>query len=274
MKLLSPDGGAGTGNSTQVPAGGNAPEVEVESTEEGAASEQDTTTDGETTESAESTTIEEKQTQDQAKARELLFHDPNNLPEELKPAFRRMQASFTKKMHSLAGVAKKAQAFDELARLPQFQKFMEDMNGVQPQNRFRRREERTDEPDAVDTRMREIVKEELTPLQQEREQEKLTEEWNGFTTKYPFFDNFRPELREHLANNPNHTFEQALAIVSFPELIELLGDRIGTSISAKKKGNITKPTRGSNINKTTTVVPKTIEEAFALAKQQHANGKA
>ncbi len=46
--------------------------------------------------------------------------DPNKLPKEIQPHFKRMFASFTKKMQGIADISKKAEIFDYLQEHPEF----------------------------------------------------------------------------------------------------------------------------------------------------------
>jgi len=50
---------------------------------------------------------------------EVNFLDPNELPAELKPAFKRMQASFTRAMQKLSGEREKVAMYDKLMENPQ-----------------------------------------------------------------------------------------------------------------------------------------------------------
>ena len=49
---------------------------------------------------------------------EPTFFDPNQIPEELKPAYKQMQSAFTKKMQSLSGDRQKIEAYDNFMSDP------------------------------------------------------------------------------------------------------------------------------------------------------------
>lgn len=254
-----------TGTSTPPPATTETVETTETETQEPVTNTEDTASDQTTTSES---TPESKTAQPQR----FLFHDPKDLPQELKPYFDRMQASFTKRMQTLSGVAKKAQAFDHLLEFPQFHALIKELrSGKMAVANTQDEGDEERPPDAAEGRIKEIVRAELEPERKEREQVKLEQEWNEFTQKYPFFENFKSELREHLEQYPQHTFEQSLAIVAFPELMSLLGDQVGGQISQKKRATITKPNQGASGKKLDARAPKTIHEAYELATRQLAN---
>jgi len=51
-------------------------------------------------------------------AKDDSFFDPNNVPDDLKPAYKQMQAAFTKKMQSLSSAKEKVQAYDSFMQDP------------------------------------------------------------------------------------------------------------------------------------------------------------
>ena len=239
-------------------------ETQEETTTEEDTQEESTTEEStETENSTETETADSETTPEEKKGEELLFHDPKDIPKELLPIFKKMQGSFTRKMQSLSGVARKAQAFDELSRMPQFQEFLEN-NGIVRKTTPAKTKEDGNDSDVLDAKM----EEKLEPIRQKLSKQELDEEFKAFETKYPFYENFKPLMREHLDSNPHHTFEQALAIVAFPELLRLLGNKVSTVSSTKKKANITKPNQGSSATGKNVQKAKSIEEAWALSKKQ------
>jgi len=95
-------------------------------------------------ETTEQTTVEvPDQTADQTSEghQEDSFFDPNQVPEELKPAYKQMQADYTRKTQEIAAIRKEHEALkgkqDQYAKFEQFLPILEEMNaqkGAQDKN--------------------------------------------------------------------------------------------------------------------------------------------
>jgi hypothetical protein len=205
-----------------------------------------------------------EQSSDDKTNKKLFFMDPKNLPAELKPHFEKMQASFTRKMQLVSGVAKKAQAFDDIVRDPEVRAVLDKKYG---NTNGKAKDDDDDEGDSVEARIEEKVEERVGPIERERAHEKLKSEFQEFSTKYPFYKNYEMPLKEILSSNPNLTFREGLASVVLDDLLELVGTDLKSVIEQKKRGNLTRPNKGTSVNKgSSTKAAQTIKEAFEMAK--------
>lgn len=238
----------------------------AETTEE--TSEEESTEESE--DSTEESTDESSDSEEKAPKAELFF-DPKKLPEELKPTFKKMQASFTKRMQIASLSVKKAEAFDNLTKMPEFQTWLEQQQtGTTTTSRkdSKGEEAEGEKSDSV----RAIIREELTkivgPVKAKVEDREVREEFEQFQQDYPFYLNFEPQLKEVLTKRPNLTYEEALSVVAFPELLKTFGKQINELHTTKKKANSTTKPNRSTVTESAPGKAKTITEAFALAKAQ------
>lgn len=262
--------------------GGEDQDTEQDSTEESSEETQDTSeenTESEDTESSENEETEETEEGDAAD-KTILFMDPSTLPEELKPAFVKMQGSFTRKMQAAAAVLKKADAFDNVIRMPGFKEFIEaQQNGTSytPPAAKRAPESAGGKGSRAESPIRKMIREELQgivgPVKEKVENRELREEFETFKSKYPFYKNFEPQLREVLSENPHWTYEQALSVVAFPELLKAAGGSLKLKHKAKKEINSTTKPNRSSFTESPPPSVSTVQEAWALAKKQLAAGK-
>lgn len=98
---------------------------------EGQAAEAPDAADGQAVETTDATAPPEQRTSDA----EDSFFDPSELPPELLPAYKSMQAAWTKKTQGLAADRRKIQEYDEFMRDPQgnLQRLMQRFGYSQPQ---------------------------------------------------------------------------------------------------------------------------------------------
>jgi len=248
---------------------------DVEEVEED--TEEETTQDDDSEEDAEGAEdTEDKTNKDEDPP---IFFDPKALPAELKPVWNKMQASFTQKMQFAAAVSKKAEAFDNLVKMPRFRAWLEATQRGEDapvDSRTDRSGDSTDkQPKAKG--IRGMIREELAALvkpleerfnaKEAKEREKNTkDEFDTFVTKYPFYEPYKEDLREVLSNNPSLTYEQGLAIVVFPDLMKKMGSQFKKTPS-KKAANITKPGK-TTLKETTDPQSKSVWDAYKLARKQ------
>jgi hypothetical protein len=232
--------------------------------QEGTESADDSTEDADSTSDTSDNNSEES-SEDKAN-KKLFFMDPKDLPAELKPHFNKMQASFTRKMQLVSGVAKKAQAWDDIIRDPEIRAVLDKKYGGGGKSQ---ESDDGEDGDSVEAKIEEKVEQRVGPIERERAKEKLTSEFKEFQGKYPFYRHYEGQMREMLENNDRLTFREALASAVLDDLLDIVGKDLTSTIESKKKGNITKPSRGTSFNKGSSSKPaKTIAEAFAMAKAE------
>lgn len=202
------------------------------------------------------------ETQGDAKVGEdngTLFFNPNDLPEELKPVFKRMQASFTRKMQMATVGVKKAQAYDQLVRDPGFRAWYEArLNGGAKPEADGGAEE-TEELSPQDRR--------IQALEMKQARDDAAREFNEFKSKHPEWENYSDQLTEMLERRPDLTYEEAFKLVAFDDATNLGSRATVQKLVDKKKANASKPSSISSKG----MVPKKvggIQGAYELAKKQ------
>lgn len=271
--MPKPNGGVPADKDIQKEA---PPDTNAPDTEENEESEEDTTEeseqDGGSNQDNDSEEGDDKGSKDSKK---LLFMDPKNMPKELKPHFARMQATFTRKMQQIAPAVKKIEAWDNLVRIPEFRSWMDQYekgtlgtdNGDKGKSDKGKKVDLSD-ADSVKEMIRDIVRGEVGPVSRRVEDKETKEEFDNFITKYPFHETYHTGMKEVMAQNPDLSFEHALAIASFDDLMEMLGSDMRNKFEMKKKGNINKPNKGGPSKNGPDKQSANIEDAFLLAKKQ------
>lgn len=221
---------------------------------------------------------EEKEDKSSSEDKTPIFFNPKDLPEQLKPVWQKMQASFTQKMQVAAAASKKAQAFENLVGNPRFRAWLEEeYKGVKPNTSSSTDTSSDRKSTGKGGGIRQMIREELSalvgPLQNKVAEldnsykgVRTEKEFEKFESKYPFYEPYKEDMKAVLEENPALSFEQALAVVVFPDLLKKVGSGLGKQTS-KKRANIAKPNRTS-LKETTDDVPKSVFDAYTLAKKQ------
>ena len=177
------------------------------------------------------------------------FFDPKELPEELQPEYKRMQAAFTKKTQAVADVRKKAEAFDNLIKDEKFRKWA--TNAMEPDNETENPEENMSEQDKKLSRIEKTI--------HDMEIEKIA-------SKHPDFDNYLDDVEKYVKKGL--TFEEAYILAKSPfveeEVKKKLEGEEKKKLEAKKRANIE---AGTSVLPSSNKTPKTFKEAFAMAQK-------
>lgn len=199
--------------------------------------------------------------EDEGEEEGTLFFDPNKLPAELKPAFKKMQAAFTRSMQEASGVKKYASAYQALVADPGFRQWYEARVKGRPVNTESDDTEDGD-PDIANPMAQRLERLELAELQNQ-----ATSEFRAFATKHPEWENFRPQMEAAIEKFPMLGYEEVFKLVTYDDARKLGNrDAIG-NLSRKKRANINKPSP-ANAGSLPSKAPKTIQEAYLQAKKE------
>lgn len=202
------------------------------------------------------------------------FLDPSNLPKELLPAFKRMQASFTKAMQKVASQREKIALFDKLMEDPEAAVgALAEKVGlrVSKKGAISEPHETAGEPEVTDTEswVRKIIREELTPvveqLRQEQAEIKAKSAIAYLNETYPDWYLYEDTMAELVRRHPSLRDD-------LDNLYRLAKAGTERAIKTKKASSkqaevLTKSSKGREA----VTVPKkakTIDEAFEIAKKQ------
>lgn len=216
--------------------------------------------DTEDTEDSEEVTAEDKR-----KAAET-FLDPKSVPDELKPAFKRMQASFTRKMQAASGVLKQAEAFEQLVADPAFRSWIETRKSGKPTSKVSEDEDDTDDEDKPLTKreLKNLLAQEKVQEEHKQQEVMLRAEAKAFKENHPNWDIHKDEMDAVLSKNPTLSYEQAYILATQDDRV-LLSKK--DSIESKKKANMRKPSavQGKESEKKGKM---TIHDAYELAAKK------
>jgi hypothetical protein len=204
-------------------------------------------------ESEESEEESEEETSNEAVAKKYLS-DPNSVPKELQPVFKKMQAIFTRGMQGVAEAKTKAQRFDRLLAHPAFQSWVREQQGVTSRKR-NSKEELDDEDDSDEEEedkpvtMKSIKKlfgefreETKNSSLMEREDEQMRAEAKVFKKNNPDWSMYKSEIFEVLDRNPRLSYEEAYYLVTKEEdVVKSAEERIRD----KKRAKTNKPNPSS-----------------------------
>lgn len=193
------------------------------------------------------------------------FLDPNKVPKELKPAWDRMQASFTRKMQAASQVSRQAAAFQELVADPDFRSWYEaKANGSAGRSQSNTEDE--DEGD-LDNRVNRLVESRVGDLERKFYQDQAAREFETFQAANPNWRTYQHEMEAFMQRNPNATYEEAYRNASYGDARKAGGEEvINDRLPGKKRANITKPS--SVAPGKVTKKPSSIREAYEMAKEQ------
>jgi len=206
------------------------------------------------------------------------FFNPNELPEDLKPVWKRMQGSFTRKMQRLSANEKGARAFQELSRDPDFQQYMAARQRGETFQQYMGRSGKDDDSgddgdtDTMRAMMRDEIAKALAPSQKRDAEKELATEFKSFTDAHPDWEIYKADLQEELENNPGLTYEKAFKIVTHGDAISLGRKGAAQKLRDKKGANVGKPGTASTGGDKPQKPAKSIMEAYKQAKEQHKGG--
>ena len=235
----------------------------------------------------------------QGQSEEDSFFDPNSVPDELKPAYKQMQAAFTKKTQEIAEERKMAEAFKQKAeayeKVQQFIPLIEEMQSSQgtqqsPEMAALEQNLRAQgyNDDAIEM-MKVGVGFALNQVNQTREVEKIS---NGITDAGKLDQRLNDTslvyqvdgenvtygqiVEKYVAADPNWRKDPVLATQKAIRLVDTLinqGKSEGKkelSASARSKANKFPTTNSSSQSTVNESQPLTIKEAYEQAKAEKA----
>jgi hypothetical protein len=221
-------------------------------TKETDSEEDDTEKDTEEVEDTEEGEEEaEEDTSNEALAKKYLS-DPNSVPKELQPAFKKMQAIFTRGMQGVAEAKTKAQRFDRLLQHPAFQAWVQEQQGITSKKRNSKEElEEDDSDDEEDGPVtKKTLKEFFSRFQEEaknstlqaREDEQMRTEAKLFKKNHPDWKIYQTEIFDVLDRNPRLSYEEAYYLANREETTVKSDEE---RIRDKKRAKTSKPSPNS-----------------------------
>lgn len=170
--------------------------------------------------------------------------NPDELPEELKGFYKKMQADYTRKTSELAAAKKKAQLYDELQEKNLVQERVGDPKQEAAvkqavENELARQmgvdykslsPAEQQQYDALSTAMQKIAQEAvegaIKPIESNLRQQEYEQELKEVRAKYSDFNDHLEDIQAILTNNPGYSFEDAYKLAAF-EAREKVGEERG-----------------------------------------------
>ena len=205
--------------------------------------------------------------------KEPQFLNPNDLPEELKPAFKKMQASFTRAMQKVAGDKDKVELYDKLMNDPERAvEILAAKVGLKVSKEGTVTKDKTSDSEADSETVRfikKLIQDELTPKLEgfRQEQAKLTAQAKivQLNEEHPDWYLYEDIMVDLVKEHPSLKEDTAK--------LYKLAKAMGSEIEDKKKGAdkkesvITKTSSGRH-SVTGPAKVSTLDDAFELAKKQ------
>lgn len=216
---------------------------------------------------------EEEDTDEDDEEDSSQFVDPKKLPKELRPAFKKMQAAFTKKMQGVSDLRRKAQALDQLAANPDFIAWAESMKRGKGKQPVKKSSDTSDKKGGVDMEaLRAMIREEVGPIKAEQEKTKLSSELRQFKKDYPDWKDYKGRMRSVLRRNPEMSYEDAYKIASHSNLKRKAGRFQEDKDKQREDADVERPNSKSP-DKKGDRQPANILEAYNLAKKESNSNK-
>ncbi|MDI6786892.1 MAG: hypothetical protein QME51_00780 [Planctomycetota bacterium] len=219
--------------------------IQDEGKEEGTQDESESAKSDETTEE----TGETGQSDEKSEAKEDSFVNPADLPDELKPAYKNMQAAFTKAMQGIPkeyrgekfnDLLERAKAWDEVEGNPELVKVLDDhLKGKENRGQtVPKKEVNPDEdnikellPDATDIDrqflkrygnvFQKMIEKAMSPLADDIYAGREKELYTALEKKYGLETaSLKPKIKALLKDVPDMTHEEAFRVVAFDGLLE------------------------------------------------------
>ena len=212
---------------------------------------------------------EDEEDEEETDVTKQYFTDPNSLPKEVRGAFKKMQAVFTRKMQAASLVTKKAEAFDQLVMDQEFRNWMEErQTGVKKTSKKSKSDDENEDDDSDVPLTRKTLRSEitaaLTPIFRDRQDSATREEADKFKKDNPGLEIYKDVMVDILSKHPTLSYEEAFDLASRDDR------RVSSkkeSIDGKKKANISKPNK-TGARGTEKKGKMTIREAFEAATKK------
>lgn len=205
------------------------------------------------------------------------FADPKSIPKELRPAFKAMQAQFTRRMQTATASVKKAEAFDQIVADPEFRTWAEQRAARLKRGTNRRTEETEDDSEEDDTdngkpltgkalqdAINKGIAKALSPMLKQQQDAKDAQDAANFKKTHPDWLVYKDEILELLDKHPTLSYEEAYDWASGNT------DRAENrkrSVESKKKANISKPNKTQGKETIDKNKKMSVMDAYNLAKK-------
>jgi len=184
------------------------------------------------------------------------FTDPTKLDSDpvinkkLQGGFKRMQATFTRKMQGMTATARKAEIFDALGSDPEFRRWIEQRRKSLANGKMRSTRDESDDDESDDTpvtrkTLRQEIREALNPLvlqtensERDKQERILKKEANQFKKDNPDWEVYKSGILQRLEDNPKLTYQEAYDLETREED---RSERHRREIKDKKNANIHRP---------------------------------
>ena len=196
------------------------------------------------------------------------FIDPSKLPKEVQPHFKRMQASFTRKMQGLSKEAQKIEAMNMLMNDPEFRKWIEERKN-KTKNNSSDTDEKEDSP-VTKKALREEMEKALAPTLQKQRDRELRQEAKIFKKRNPDWQIHYNMMNKVWDRYPNLSFQACLDQVKAIKA-RRAAKRNGNNheeIEDKRNANVQRPNKHSARQGEKKELFKTIRDAFEGAEKK------
>ena len=241
-----------------------------------------------------STPVEPAQTEGSAEVQEESFFDPKGLAPELQPAYKQMQAAFTKKTQGIADFHKKAEALDQLVSYAPFVEWYNKQNNPEQPKKDSGSQEPV-EPDMSDDQFSNLVQnkdefnkyvkglakkqaeEMYLPMAQKTQREvdylKNLEKIKSFGQEHPdFWDLDKKGLVEPLIRKyPQMDLDDIYKLAKYSTVESEAVKKAHNMVQAKKEAVVEQP--GANVPASRKVKVKNRREAMMQAYEAAEKGQ-
>lgn len=248
--------------------------------------ESDDTSDDDSEGDDEGDSSEEEDSEAESEGKKQLrsfFANPKSIPKELRPAFKAMQAQFTRKMQAASTSITKAQAFDRIAADPGFRAWAKKRAEQMKQGRDTSEDDSDDsDTDSSDTGngkltsksiekiVQRAIASALEPMRKQQQNAQIEQEFKQFRKSNPGWEAFKEEMSELMSEHPTLTYEMAYKFASQGVDSDELNKR---NIKAKKNAKTSKPNKMSGKEPLKPKKNITVRESYDLAKKMLGLGK-
>jgi|SRR3990167_880003 len=229
---------------------------------------QDSGLEGETEEKGGDSDVGEEEEGEESKV-DTTFMNPNTLPDELKPAFKKMQQAFTKGMQAIAAQREKVKLFDMFNEDPRAAvKMLAAKAGVTVVEDGVKKADDVEENETTKY-IRKIVREELVPslegFKKEQAQLKVQTDLAYLDSNFPDWYLYEDTMADLVSKHPTLGHDLDTLYEMSKRAVER-GE--GKQKAASKKERVITKTSGGKGGVTTPAKAGTVWEAFQQAKKQ------
>lgn len=181
--------------------------------------------------------------------KEETFYNAQNVPKELEPTYKGMQAAFTKKMQELSGSAEKANLYEKLMENPRFRSIMEGKPEETPATPIEEKYKGKSAHEIVQAMVEETVetkmKENVEPVTSQFYEKQAEDEISKLEQKYPdnnelnlpSFHSLRESIAERVEKYPDVPLEEHYKVIAFEKAQESGRQQAVQKMEEKKQGS-------------------------------------